>query len=175
MDLQDLLFDSSRRTAEMAVGVIGNNPEIFKTMLDFAFEDKNLYAMRAARVIQLASHNHPELVRPYLKEIILRLPNLKNGGLKRGMAKILIERSFDHDEETLGILVSTCFDWLMNPDEKPAIKVYAMEILFKSSQFYPEIKSELIFSIEDQLPKSGTAVKSRGKQILTKLYKQVLG
>jgi hypothetical protein len=171
MDLQDLLFDSSRRTADMAVGVIGNNPDIFKKMLDFAFEDKNLYAMRAARVIQLASHNHPELIRPYLREIILRLPNLKNEGLKRGLAKILIERSYDHDDDTLGILVSTCFDWLMNPAEKPAIKVYSMEILYKISQLYPEIKTELVSSIEEQLPRSGVAVKSRGRQILAKLYK----
>lgn len=170
--MKDLLFDSSRRTADMAVGVIGNNPEIFKKMLDFALEDKNLYAMRAARVIQLASHNHPELVRPYLKEIIFRLPNLKNDGLKRGMAKILIERSYSHDDETLGILVSTCFDWLMSPAEKPAIKVYAMEILYKISKFYPEIQPELISSIEDQLPRSTIAVKTRGKQIIKKLYKQ---
>jgi hypothetical protein len=175
MDLKDLLFDSSRRSADMAVSVIGNNPEIFRKFLDFAMQDNSRYAMRAARVIQIASHNYPELVRPYLKEIILRLPDLKNDGLKRGMAKILIERSFDHDEETLGILVATCFDWLMDPAQKPAIKVYSMEILYKVSQVYPEIKNELISSIEEQLPRSGTAVKSRGKQILAKFYKQTIG
>jgi len=52
------------------------------------------------------------------------------------------------------------------------MKVYAMEILYKVSQFYPDIQSELISTIEDQLPRSTVAVKSRGKQVLAKLYKQ---
>lgn len=171
MDLHDLLFDSSRRTADMAVSAISNNPEFFRKMLDFAMLDKAPFAMRAARVVQLASHNHPELIRNYLNEIVRKLPTFATDGLKRGFAKILTERSLDYDDETLGILVKTSFDWLMNPSEKAAIKVYAMEILYKISQFYPDIKPELISSIENQIPRSTMAVKSRGKEILAKLYR----
>jgi hypothetical protein len=173
MDLEDLLFDSSRRTANIAVSIIGNNPEIFKKFLDFAILDKNLYAMRAARVIQLASHHHPELIRPYIKQIISQLPTFKNDGLKRGFAKILTERSLNLDEDTQGILVNLCFKWLMDPWEKAAMKVYAMDILYKISQFYPDIKPELISTIEDQMHRSTVAVVSRGKTYLSKLYKQI--
>lgn len=172
LDLKELLFDSSRRTAEIAVSAIGNNPEIFKKFLDFALQDKGQYAMRAARVVQLASHIHPELIRPYIKEIILKLPTFRNNGLRRNFLKILTERSLNLDEDTLGTLVNVSFDYLISPSEKPAMKVYAMEILYRISQFYPDIQSELISTIEDQLPRSTVAVKSRGKQVLAKLYKQ---
>jgi hypothetical protein len=169
-DLKDLLFDSSRRTADIAVGLIGDNPEIFKKFLDFALSDKGPYAMRAARVVQLSSHHHPELVRPYLKEIIHKLPYFKNDGLRRGLFKILTERSLDLDEESFGILADTTFNCLNNPAEKPAMKVYSMEILFRISEFYPEIKPELISILEDQMPRSTVAVKSAGKKLLRKLY-----
>jgi len=38
MDLEILFSASSRRKADIAVAAIGNNPEIFKKVLDFALE-----------------------------------------------------------------------------------------------------------------------------------------
>jgi len=121
MELEDLLFDNSRRTADIAVNTIGNDPGLFKKMLDFAMEDRGRFAMRATRVVYLTAHNHPELIRPHLKEIIHKLPTFKNDGLKRCFAKIFTELSCDYDDETLGILVNVCFDWIINPHEKVAL------------------------------------------------------
>jgi hypothetical protein len=53
------------------------------------------------------------------------------------------------------------------------MKMYSMVILYKISHFYPEIKPELISTIEDQIPRSSAAIMSVGKQTLTKLYKQI--
>ena len=173
MELKDLLFDSSRRTADIAVGLVGDNPEIFKKFFDLALEDKSPYAMRAARVVQFAGKHHPELIRPYAKELILKFNSFRNVGLRRSILKIFTERSLNLDDESLGILVDICFTCLVSPSEKPAMKMYAMVILYRISQFYPDIKSELISTIEDQMPRSSAAVKSVGKQTLAKLYKQI--
>ncbi len=173
MELKDLLFDSTRRTADIAVGLIGDNPEIFKKFLDFALEDKTPYAMRAARVVQLAGGRHPELLRPYTKELLRKFNSFRNDGLRRSILKIFTERSLNLDDESLGILVDIGFNCLTNPVEKPAMKMYSMVILYKISQFYPEIKPELISTIEDQMPRCSAAVKSVGRQTLAKLYKQL--
>jgi hypothetical protein len=173
MELKELLSDSSRRTADIAVGLIGDNPEIFKKFLEFAMEDKGPYAMRAARVVQLANKNHPELIRPYTKDIILKFNSFHNDGLRRNILKIFTERSLNPDEDSFGKLIEIGFNSLTDPAEKAAMKMYAMVILYKISQFYPEIKTELIATIENQLPRSSAAVKSGGKQILSKLYKQI--
>ena len=172
MELKDLLFDSSRRTADIAVGLVGDNPEIFKKFFDLALEDKTPYAMRAARVVQLACNNHPLLIRPYTKELILKFNSFRNDGLRRSILKIFTERSLNLDDESLGILVDFCFTCLVSASEKPAMKMYSMVILFKISQFYPDIKSELISTVEDQMPRSSPAVKSVGKKTITKLFKQ---
>lgn len=129
--------------------------------------------MRLARVINLVANLHPELIRPHLKELVIKLPTFKTGGLKRCMVKTISERSFDFDENTLGILVNTCFEWVNDPSEEIAIKAYAMEVLYRVSQFHPDIKPELIATIEYLLPEASSGIKVRGKMYLKKLYKEV--
>ena len=172
MQLEDILFDSSRRTADMAVSAIGDNPEIFKKFLNLALADRGRYTMRAARVVQLAAGRHPGLVLPYIRDVIHKLPGFKTDGLKRSVAKLLAEQSFSLDEDTLGVLTVVCFKWLADPLEKAAMKVYAMDILYKVALLYPEIKPELISTIEEQFPRSTVAVVSHGKKITALLYKQ---
>ena len=170
MELEDLLFDSSRLTAEMAVHTIGKDPALFKKVLDFALENNDQYTMRAARVIHLTATNHPELIRPYLNKIIHALSGFENDGLKRSMTRILSEHCTDINEESQGILVDVCFNFLTDPDEKVALKIYSMDILYNLSQQYPDIKKELISSIENQLPYASAAIKSRGEKMMKKLY-----
>lgn len=173
MSLEDLFFDSSRQTVNMAVNTIGNNPEVFKEILDFAMEDKKRFAMRAARAIQMSTAKYPELVTPYLKEIIIGMSEFKTGGLKRSMAKMISELDWDFDEESLGILAETCFKWINDTNEEIAIKIYSQDILYRISEIYPELKNELIQTLETQLPRSSVAIKSRSMKMLKKLYKEV--
>ncbi|MCB0804767.1 MAG: hypothetical protein KDC05_03160 [Bacteroidales bacterium] len=171
---EELLFDSSRQTADMAVNHIGSNPELFNKLVDFALLDRGQFAMRAARVMNLLTLQYPHLIRPHLKMLIWKLPEIKNDGLKRGIAKTLTERSVDYDEETMSVLVDCCFGWLHDPQEKVALKYYAMDILYKITLQYPELENELINTIELHIPEASSAIKGRGEKILKKLQKRNL-
>jgi hypothetical protein len=173
MELEDLLFDSSNETANRAAILVGENPEHFKTMLDFALLDKPKFAMRAMRVINLVTDKNPILLEPFIPEIAKSLSNYRTIGLKRGIAKIFSEQDYDYDEDTAGHLVHICFNWLNDPAEAIALKIYSMTILYMISNAYPGIKPELISSIENEIPKNSAAVVSRGKKLLRKLYKEV--
>ena len=50
-----------------------------------------------------------------------------------------------------------------------------MEIIYKISQLYPEIKNELISTVENMMPRSSFGIKSRGRKLLKKLYREVEG
>lgn len=173
MDLKALLSDSSRRTADIAVAVAGNDPERFRLLLEFALDDEAPFSMRAARVINMISLSHPQLIRSYLTQIVSRLPGMKNDGLKRGMLKTLSEHRYHYDEESLGKLVDSCFVFLNDPAEKTAVKIYALDILYRTASEYPEIRPELIASIEYILPYSSKGLVSKGNKLLHKLYWEV--
>jgi hypothetical protein len=172
MELEELLVDSSKITADMAVQTIGDNPVLFKKVLDFALEDKEVFAQRASRVIQLTTTKYPYLIEPHLDKIVNSLPGFKNGGLKRNMLRLLAHHSNNLDEEQQSILLDVCFKNLMNSDEKPAVIVYSMDILYDISNQYPELKNELISCIENKMPVGSAGIKSRSKKMLKKLYKE---
>ena len=70
-----------------------------------------------------------------------------------------------------GQVMSVCFDVISSPSEKPAVKAFALTVLENLSTKYPEIKDELVITIETQWPHASAAFRSRGKKILDHLKK----
>lgn len=172
MDFYDLLFDSYRKTADVAAGLVGSNQQFFDLLLEFTLKEEKPYAMRASRVVCLCAFRYPELIQPHLKRIIHNFHKYKDESLRRNFGKLLSESTIDLDEEEEGVLIDQAFKWIMSPDEKVVIKIYGIDIIFEMLKKYPDIKSELIDSIEDQIPKTSIAFKSKGKKLLKKLYKE---
>jgi hypothetical protein len=173
MELEDLLADSSRKTAELAVNFVGNDEALFKKMLDFALLDRNHFSMRAARVIQMATAKHPELIKPFVPILVTLLSEFKVEGLRRSTLRILADYIDELTEKEDGTLMDACFKFILDFNQKPAIIVYSMDILYALSNKYPDIKPELISCIENQLPVSSAGIKSRSQKMLRKLYQEL--
>lgn len=171
-ELKEILFDSSRKAADMAATVIGPDPEKFSHIIRLVLEDSYPYSMRAARVMFLVAERHPDLIRPYLPDLIRGLPDYQTDGVKRAIGKLLTQLWGDFDEETTGILVDSCFSWISSREEKVAQKVYAIEILYQISAVYPEIKTELISTLEFHMPEATAGLRTAGRKILKKLYRE---
>jgi len=173
MELKDLLADSSKRTIDIAVSFVGEDPDLFQKVYEFALEDKGPLAMRAARVVSQTSLQYPEIFVPFVNDLIPKLRDFKTDGLKRELAKAISHLSLNIDEEKLSILLDTSFSWFNDPNETVAVKVYALDIIYRISEIYPELKPELIFTLENQMPRFSAGMKSRGKKMLNKLYREV--
>ena len=65
--------------------------------------------------------------------------------------------------------MNLCFDYIISPGEKPAIKAFSLTVLQHLSKQYPEIKQELKTIIEDRREFESAAFKSRAKKILKEL------
>jgi len=174
MDFKILLPDSSRETADIAVDVIGDNKELFAQLMDFIFNNTGQLVNRATRVAVYAADNYPELIEPYLNTVIELLSDVKHEAVKRGFLKFFTTHTLpDVEDDRTAVLINHCFDWLIAPSEAIAVKVYAMEILYRISNLLPDLKQELIYAIEDQIPKGTPAIKAVGEKLLRKLYKEV--
>jgi len=62
--------------------------------------------------------------------------------------------------------MNLCFDYIASPVEAVAVKAFALTILQKIAQFYPEIKDEVKIIIEDRWEVESPAFKSRAKKFL---------
>jgi hypothetical protein len=163
------LGDSGRRTADLAVEAVGNNPAYFRRLVDISFTEPYPACMRAARVAQLSCEQHPALILPHVEEVITRIEGHKVSGVKRSYLKVISDNFDMAKPEDPGKLVQMCFDWLISPKEDPSIRIYAAEIIYQVTLREPDLKNELVTVLEEVVTEDITSIRNRGKKILARL------
>ena len=170
MDFESQLIDSSRFIADRVAENVGDNPKHFEKLMELAFSGKEKISMRASRAATFCVQKYKHLIEPYLDKIIHILP--EDESVRKNFMKILAETPLEFNEEQLGILVETCFEMLLNDKSSIANKAYSMELLYKISKLEPDLKTELIAAIEEQIPLGSSGVKLIGRRLLKKLYQE---
>ena len=95
------------------------------------------------------------------------LDNPSHNAIVRNTVRVL--QNIEIPEELEGEIYERCFDYLNDPKEKPAVRAFSMKVLSNIAMIYPELKEELIKSIELHFPYGSKGFKSRGKKELERL------
>lgn len=169
-----VLSDSLRATADAGVEMIIKSANLFKQLYAISFSAPYPYCMRAAHIIQLGCEKKPDILKNDINEVVEHLPGIKISGVKRCYLKVLDEFTDLKTIKEPGILAGLCFDWLMSMSESTAVRIYCMGILYKMTEIEPDLKQELVSSIEFHFDKSSTGFKNRANKILKKLGKKGL-
>jgi hypothetical protein len=171
-DYELKLVDSSRFLADLLVSEIENDRRKFESMLAVALLDKYPVSMRAARVLQLCAVKYPSLPEPFLNKMTSLLSGIKVDGVRRSMLKILISSPVLPDEEELGHLVDDCFDWMQDKRQPVAVRAYAIDLLVKIIEQYPDLRLELITSLLAIQGNETPGMKAKCKQVIQTFRKQ---
>jgi hypothetical protein len=170
MDFRSLLTNfPSGAEKDLFIAEVGASGERFDTLLNLTLFEKDPLAWRAAWILDGSDEQHPGLASPYLHKIIQNLPQLESKGALRSLLRLLCR--FDIQEEDQGLLIDLSFGYLVSELYPVAVKVHAMQIIYKHTLIYPELKEELITVIEDQVENNSVGFKSRGKRIIRQLKK----
>jgi hypothetical protein len=172
LTIKDLILGelSKRNTREIARMAVENNT-ILAELWDYAIADEEPLNWRSAWVIKGIWEQNPALVSPLINEMIRALPGLNKAGVKREFLRMIQEYPIPEDEDLLGILLDCCFAWLAAPAEPIAIKIHTMTILFEISKKIPEIKPELITTIEVAMQEGSAGIRNRGSKTISNLCK----
>jgi hypothetical protein len=65
--------------------------------------------------------------------------------------------------------VEQCFDWMIDPKVKIAVKAFASEALFNLRNRYPWVAEELTSQIKFLMRNGSPAIQSRGRKLLLTL------
>mgnify|MGYP002079095065 FL=1 len=146
---------------------VATDQSVFGQLYQLTFNTNRRISWRSCWIIDTVSESSPELLKPYIPEIIDRLASEKNGSLKRHFTRIICR--YELPDEKLGMLVNTAFN-LLSPNEDIAVRANAMQILYNISQSEPDLKQELSSVLETLLAEeTSAAIASRGKRLLIKL------
>lgn len=127
---------------------------LFNQLFQYIFSGDHRMAWRACWIIDNASEEFPELLADKLPDLITGLLATKDSSLKRHFTRILCR--YQIPEEYLGVIVNRCFE-LLTPTEPPAVRVYAMQLLFDITLRQPDLKGELISVIQSLKEEGGSA------------------
>jgi hypothetical protein len=163
------LWDSGRKTAEVAVAAIDNNPDYFKHLLGICFTEPYPVSMRASRVIQMFCEENPDFIVPYLDEVIENIEKTKVEGVKRSFLKLLAESvDFNLVKENAKLL-QMAFDWVTSPKEAISVRYYCIFICQKFCACEPDLIPEFKAMLEFSLTESSAGLCSTAKKVLKKL------
>ncbi|MBV9986520.1 MAG: hypothetical protein JO301_02505 [Chitinophagaceae bacterium] len=169
MNLRDeILKEHSKSQALKVAAYACSSPKNFKELMQCFMADEYRLSQRAAWSVSWAAKKKPEMVKPYLKDIVAQLQREGvHDSVKRNAVRIL--EDIDIPEPLHGEVMNACFGFIEDPATAVAIKAFSLTTLFNLSEIYPEIRPELKLLIEANLENETAAFRSRGKKILGKL------
>ena len=150
---------------------ISKNPKFYSLLIEIALYNRNRKSWRAAYLADKINDNNPELLQPYLNEIIEQVKIEKNDGKKRHFLKLISMNELPVKQQ--GFMLDYCMKTLTSAKEPLAVRVHAMQILYNISEKEPDLKNEILAIFEHEMENhSSPGIISRGKKLVQKLRKQ---
>ncbi len=160
----------SLQEAEWVAASAGENPVLFRKLLDYSFSSGMKLAFRASWALSKVIDKHPDLILPHLDRLIESLDSLDNESTQRSFLRILSMSDLTLvTQKHQGILADHCFRALNSGFSAIAIKAYSMEVIYRLVVIYPELAHELAASINLLQGEGSAGIKARGSTILRKL------
>ncbi len=165
-----LLNMMSSREADWIAASAIENADMFRILYEYSFSSDQRLGLRASWTLTKACDQCPELIYPYINQIVEALPGIKNESALRSFLRILSLSDFQKiNPGKHGRLADFCFSLLNSGFSAIANKAYSMEILYKLTLIYPELADELTGSILILMEDGSAGITSRGRHILRKL------
>lgn len=169
MDIRTLLLkDNSKANVEAIATWVGTSVERMQELVNIFLNDEYRVVQIAAHAIGKIGDVHPEMILIHVDTFLKRLQDADVPvAVKRNVVRVL--QYIDIPESLHGAAMNICFDYLADPNEAIAVRVFSMTVLDNLSKIYPEIRQELIAIIQDTLEQGCTAAfKARAKTILSR-------
>lgn len=172
-------IENAKRVNRLRVAnLVIENPVVFKHLLAIAFEVNNKLSIKAAWVLEFVCEEKLDWLAPYLTYFTQNISHLKFDSAVRPVSKIcgFIAKAYTSKNKSeikseikskhINTIIEAGFDWLIG-NQKVAVKVYTMEMLFLFGKNEKWIHQELQLIIEQNIINESAAYKARGKKILS--------
>ena len=169
-ELIDLL--DSWENLELIINEVASHPEQLKLLFEIALHSSYSRRWRAAWVADKINDVSPNLIEPFLEEIISALPAESNPGIKRHLLKLISMNEIP--EKYRSVILNCSLKYFTSDSEPVAVRVHAMQVLYNISEKESELKPELLAVIQHEIevhPSPG--LRSRGNKLARQLQQQI--
>tara|TARA_Y100000385_G_C13008611_1_gene600630 strand:- start:533 stop:1069 length:537 start_codon:yes stop_codon:yes gene_type:complete len=125
---------------------LNSNQSNFKNIVALAINNEENYSWRAAWLISGILNNDDKRLSSFILKIIKSIPGKKSGH-QRELLKIISKFKLSQKQE--GYLLDICINLWKDINLKSGTRYYAMLLILKISQRYPDIRNEINYLLED--------------------------
>jgi hypothetical protein len=177
-DLLQQLRCSIGKTKVIALSAVLEAQQFaLRDLIDLTFFEDDTIAFRAAWILENFLLKKPEAYLCELDYLLSRVKEVTYPSCQRHYAKILMHLTAHNahaairqkmDQTDLEPIVEQCFDWLIDPKTKVAVKNFSAITLSNLKERYPWIEEELKNQMEFLMRNGSAGIQVRGKKILGK-------
>ena len=170
-DLQKIVNNMmSMKEAEWVATSAIENPAIFVKLFEYSNSSDKKLAFRASWTLTKVCDKFPEIIHPYLQQIVDSLGRIENESTLRSFLRILSLNDLSKiTGREHGILADFCFAKLNSGVSAIAVKAYSMEIIYRLALIYPELANELSATINMLQGEGSAGMIARGRMVMKKL------
>lgn len=173
MNLKEkILSTHSKSNSNEIVEWVGNSQKRMKLLLHIFFGTDTRASQRAAMAVGDIARLRPSLIKPHLHQLVRNLTNPQHDAIIRNTVRIFQEVE-EIPEELQGELYERCFEYLTSKKYPTAVKAFSVTVLRRIAHIFPELREELIYAIEEQIPQGTVGFKNRAKKELKLLRSPV--
>ena len=149
-----------------------------RDLIDLTFYHDKAIAFRAAWILENIFLRDQSRYENDLEYLVSKIKEVKHASCQRHYVKIMMHitgsKTIPSIKNKLAVLdlepvAEQCFDWMIDPKVKIAVKCFASETLFNLREHYPWIKDELANQIHFLMQNGSPGIRARGKRLLAKL------
>ncbi len=165
MDIPTILSrSSSRSNIDLIVSIVADNPREINCLHEHITHPDYQVAGRASWAFIACAEKKPELVAPFVDELVDLTEKIPYQNVLKNLLKILSLQL--PGEEKLGKLLGLCFSYLQNAKVSIAMKSYCLDIIQKIGENEPDIRHELKETIEAITPFEKPTISRKGKKLI---------
>ena len=164
---EELLKEHSKGNTHKIAKWIGDDVSRFGELMHLFLSDELVLAQRASWVVSECAEMNPQLITPWLEQMIKHLDDPVHDAVRRNTVRIL--QNIHIPEDLIGLAATHCFNLLISPKEPVAVKAYCMTILLNITKREPGLKNELQIVILELMENGSPAIIARGKKTMAEL------
>lgn len=146
-----------------------SNPDKMPELISYCMDPKDGVDMRASWILNHIAQKKPELVLPYMPELVEYIKGDVHTGVKRHVMRIFEEADIPEDLE--GELYDLCVEFIMNTKLPVAVPAFAMTVGVKICKKYPELSEEFLEVCRNLSESKSPAIKLRLRKVVKALEK----
>ena len=166
---EQLLVANSRANADRVLAMVMDDPERLVQLMVCFLSDEVCVAQRAAQVVGDVGRRNPDLLTPWLSEIVDAIENPIHQAIRRNGVRLFNELAEPVPADLEKRLIRMCSQFVADRSVDVAIGVFSMSFIADRANRYPAEANQLCKDLRDRMSNASSGFANRANKVLKQL------